>query len=157
TCQKSTTAPPDVTTGLCLPETAAGLPGAANIDALKNTCTDLLNARLRFRIVSAKQGTTLTFGNTPQAQVTDALVLDEIYEPEYPFQTRTCIADSDCASIKVAPADPTAKPLTTKCMPDGKDAFGADVSRCLRDCSDGKGCGHDFQCLPARHGGQRCM
>jgi hypothetical protein len=159
TCQKSTTAPPDVTTGLCLPGTAAGLPGAANLDSLKNECTPLLNAKLRFRVISAKQGTTLTFGNTPQAQVTDALKLAEIYEPEYSFQSLDCSTDETvCTNVSVVHtnADGTTTNLPTHCV-QTLDERGGSVKRCVRTCDDGLGCGQDFQCLPSRYGDQRCM
>jgi hypothetical protein len=146
-----------VTTGLCLPQTAGRPQGT--IDALKTECAPLLNAKLRYRISSAKQGTQLPFGNVGATQVTDVLKLAEIYEPEYSFQTLDCSMDDKvCAQVTVRRTlpDGTSAQLPTTCA-NTLDEKGQSVKRCIRTCDDGLSCGQDFQCQPSRYGDMRCM
>jgi hypothetical protein len=139
-CAHDPAAPADVTSGLCLDRNDQGDPLGDQL----TTCSPLLRAQRRYRIVSARQDEALSSG-----RVVDVLSLAEIYEPEFPAQTHACVIDADCTDIAVpAPDSDVAQraPLPTRCLLD-TDA----QPRCLRACDPTKTderalCGAGYLC-----------
>jgi hypothetical protein len=167
-CVHDPAAPSDVLNGLCLP-----------IDNIKYTvdywsqrCGPLLRAQRKYHIVSARQQQPLPSGvpapPPPGTQPgggaatlpTDWLKLAEIYEPEHPDETKTCMSDADCINVTVAPASGAEGGLATRCLADFDG-----VNRCLLGCvpnvddtgSPTPRCGSDFECARSTLGDLRCL
>jgi hypothetical protein len=84
----------------------------------------------------------------------DTLTVEEIYEPEFPEETNTCAADSDCRGITVLSASGTV--AGTVCR---EDSDVAHTKRCLLPCKDehDQVCGAGFVCAKSQLNDFRCM
>jgi hypothetical protein len=145
-CVRDPAAPSTVTTGLCLDRD----PAKRAVE--ERECGPLLRGIRRYRVLSARQA--------PAPNLTeDTLRIVEIAQPEHPMETRTCVADADCAMVtvpvRVGGADQAAP---TRCV---ADADGE--KRCLRTCTIGDSteagaCGVGFQCARSSvDGAGRCL
>jgi len=153
----------DVSQGMCLHVDDT----TDTVDHWTQTCGKLLRSQRKFRVLSAKQGAPVPAypvssdpmkqppPTTPSpASLTDLLELAEVYEPEFPEQTKTCASDDDCKDITIT-AQVGGVTRATSCL---RDVDGQ--SRCLATCSDPKkddDCGADFECYPSAFGDNRCM
>ncbi|HEX8954170.1 MAG TPA: hypothetical protein VF945_20080, partial [Polyangia bacterium] len=149
----------DVTQGMCLHIDNH----MYTVDHWTQLCGKLLRSQRKFRVISAKQGALVPMypapGGPPSTNPTpgsktDLLELAEVYEPEFPEETRTCTTDLDCAGVTITTQVGGATRVA-KCLADidGK-------SRCLMPCADpakDDDCGADFECYPSAFGDNRCM
>ncbi|HEY2748959.1 MAG TPA: hypothetical protein VGL86_30270 [Polyangia bacterium] len=158
-CVHDPTAFEDVTEGMCLHIDQNN--AVYTVDYWSHTCGKLLRSQRKYRVLSARQGATVPGGTTgggttPTSGTTDLLKLAEIYEPEFPEETKSCTKDADCSSITITTQGPT--PLVrhdAKCLPDVDG-----TSRCLFGCTDDSNdneCGADFECAKSELNDLRCM
>jgi len=159
----------DVSQGMCL-HIGQNPDGTEDtVDSWAMKCGDILRTQRKFRILSAKQNTTVPGGTTSPAPTTptpgtrtDLLELAEIYEPEFaPEETDVCASDMDCAGITVA-VQPDNIDKKTLCLPDADGK-----KRCILPCDldpkmvaadpTVKECGVDFECAASAFGDTRCL
>ncbi|HEY1585966.1 MAG TPA: hypothetical protein VGH63_09785, partial [Polyangia bacterium] len=160
----------DVSQGMCLHIGKKPDGTEDTVDSWTTACGDILRSQRKFRILSAKQNTTVpgttspTPTTPPPGTRTDLLELAEIYEPEYdPEETRVCATDADCATAGITVfVQPDNVEKKTLCLPDADGQ-----KRCILPCDLDpkmvaadptiKECGLDFECAASAFGDTRCL